>query len=145
MPAARQPMKDRRPQIAPVLIAGRSRQLERNGFFHHRIRLRQATPASSIDAGGHGKTVRDDEGFRSTPALPKNSSATACMASSRLGQFKTWPVQDLASSRLGQFKTWRVQDLARPACTARSASRSRSGHCAVDLRFAPLPWASNYS
>lgn len=120
MPAARPQMKEGRPWNRALLIAARSRRLDWNRFFHRR----QATPASNIDAGGHGKTVRDDEGFRSTPALPKNSSATACMARSRLGQFKTWRDQ-----------------LARP----RSASRSRSGHCAVDLRFSPLPWASNYS
>ena len=125
MPAARPQMEEERPWNRALLIAARSRQLDWNRFFHRRIRRRRATPASNIDAGGgHGKTVRDDEGFRSTPALPKNSSATACMASSRLGQFKTWRDQ-----------------LARP----RSASRSRSGHCAVDLCFSPLPWASNYS
>jgi hypothetical protein len=103
MPATRPQMKEGRPWNRALLIAARSRQLDWSRFFHHRVRRRQATPASSIDAGGLGKTVRDDEGFRSTPALPKNSSATACMA----------------SSRLGEFKTWRVQDLARPACTAR--------------------------
>jgi hypothetical protein len=123
-------MKEGRPWNRALLIAARSRQLDWNRFFHHRIRRRQATPASNIDAGGHGKTVRDDEGFRSTPALPKNSSATACMASSRLGAFKTWP----------------IQDLARPACTAKiglslTLGALRGGLC-VSHR---CPGASNYS
>src|SRR5712664_508108 len=117
MPAARPQMEEERPWNRALLIAARSRQLDWNRFFHHRIRRRQATPASNIDAGGLGKTVRDDEGFRSTPALPKNSSATACMASSRLG----------ATSLHGQD---------RPLAHARGIAR-------WTLRFSPLPWASN--
>ena len=132
MPAARPQIKDGWRWNRALRIAARSRQLDWNRFFHHRVRRRQATPASNIDAGGHGKTVRDDEGFRSTTAIttsrePRSNDTGA-------------PGKQQRQRLRGAFKTWRDQ-LARPG----SASRSRSGHCAVDLRFAPLPWASNYS
>jgi hypothetical protein len=39
---------------------------------------RTATAASNLDAGCHGQTVRDDEGFRL-------SRASTCVARSRLG------------------------------------------------------------
>src|SRR6266850_406093 len=118
-----------------LLIAARSRQQDWTRFFYHRIRRRAATAASNLDAGCHGKTVRDDEGFRP-------SRASTCVARSRRGTFKTWHVQDVARSRPGTFKTWHVQDLARPACTTRTGLSLTLG--AVDLRFAPLPWASNH-
>jgi len=111
MPAERSQMKEGRPWNRALLIAERSRQLDWNRFFHHRIRRRLAAPASNLDAGVHGKTVRDDEGFRSTTAIatsreprPNDTGAPGKQQRQRLH---------------GEFKTWHVQDLARPACTAR--------------------------
>jgi hypothetical protein len=115
-------MKNARRWNRALLIAARSRQPAGKDFSKSNSpslgdRCRPATAASNLDAGCHGQTVRNDEGFRS-------SRASTCVARSRLATFKTWRDQ-----------------LARPG----SASRSRSGHCAVDLRISPLPWASNYS
>jgi hypothetical protein len=99
-----------RPQMQNALLA-RSRQPDWNRFFQNRIRRRAATPASNLDAGGHGKTVRDDEGFRSTTAIatsrePRSNDTGA-------------PGKQQHQRLHGEFKTWHVQDLARPACTAR--------------------------
>src|SRR5882757_511173 len=71
-----------------LVIAARSRQPDGTDFFKIELAVarrprRSATAASNLDAGCHGKTVRNDEGFRS-------SRASTCVARSRLGKFKTW-------------------------------------------------------
>src|SRR6266478_5955343 len=107
-----------------LLIAARSRQQDWTRFFIIEFAVARRPPRRTSTRGA---TVRPFVMTR---------------VSDRAGPAPAWHVQDLARSRPGTFKTWHVQDLARPACTARTGLSLTLG--AVDLRFAPLPWASNH-
>jgi hypothetical protein len=107
MPAARPQMKEGRSWNRALLIAARSRQPNWNRFFHHRVR-RQATPRRTSTRGA---TVKP---FAMTRVSDRRRRSRKTAAPP-----PAWRVQDLASSRFGQFKIWPVQDLARPACTAK--------------------------